>query len=84
MKRKLNSDVDPHIKGKDNNLQKTNNKKLKTRLVNLKVKYLRKEGFNNLEEWMEKPDHVFIGRGSRVFIHTKIKVKEAPGSKVAR
>ena len=41
-----------------------------TELVNVKVKFIRPE-FNHLEEWMNHPDHVYIGRNGRVFIGSK-------------
>ena len=41
-----------------------------TQLVNVKVKFIRPE-FDHLEEWMNHPDHVYIGRNGRVFIGSK-------------
>ncbi len=39
----------------------------KTKCVNIKVKYIRPE-YNNLKEWMEDPNNVYIGRRGIVFI----------------
>lgn len=38
-----------------------------TQVVNCKVKYIRPR-YNNLEEWMNDPNHVYIGRRGVVFI----------------
>lgn len=39
-----------------------------TKVVNVKVKYIRSEGYANLKEWMEDEENVYIGRGGVVFI----------------
>ena len=39
-----------------------------TKVVNCKVAYIRPK-FNNLKEWMECPDNIYIGRGGVVFIN---------------
>jgi hypothetical protein len=31
-------------------------------VINVKVEFLRKMGFKNLLEWLEDPQHVYIGR----------------------
>lgn len=41
-----------------------------SKVVNVKVKYLRPE-YDNLEEWMKKRNHVYIARHGIVFIHNK-------------
>ncbi|KAL5010202.1 hypothetical protein ScPMuIL_012507 [Solemya velum] len=33
-----------------------------TQVISLKVHSLRKLGYDSLEEWLENPDHVYIGR----------------------
>ena len=38
-----------------------------TTVVNVKVKHIRPE-YNNLKEWMENPNHEYIGRRGVVFI----------------
>jgi hypothetical protein len=38
-----------------------------TRIVNVRVAHIRPD-FNNLSEWMDDPDHVYIGRKGVVFI----------------
>eukprot|EP01084_Bolivina_argentea_P099988 179639_1 len=53
-------------------------------LVNLKVSELRKHGYNDVSEWLSDPKHLYIGRKMRIFIHTKYKTNEAPGTKVTR
>lgn len=42
----------------------TTKKIKKTRVINVKVKYLRagKPAYQNLEEWLLKPRHIYIGR----------------------
>lgn len=40
----------------------------KTKVVNVKVAFIRPK-YNNLEEWMEKDNHVYIGRKGIVFIN---------------
>jgi hypothetical protein len=39
-------------------------------VVNCKVKYIRPE-YNNLKEWMNNPNNVYIGREGVVFIDKK-------------
>lgn len=43
------------------------NKDRETLLVNVKVKYIRPK-YNNLKEWCEDPNNVYIGRKGVVFI----------------
>lgn len=38
-------------------------------IENVKVKYIRLKGFQNLEEWMKDPNNVYIGRSGVVFIN---------------
>lgn len=40
-------------------------------VVNVKVKYIRPQGYSNLKDWMTHPDHVYIGRRGIVFIDNK-------------
>jgi hypothetical protein len=45
-------------------------------VVNVKVKYLRPNGYNSLKEWLDaSPDHIYIGRDMSAY------VKGARGSK---
>jgi len=45
-------------------------------VVNCKVKYIRPK-YNNLQEWMNDPDNVYIGRAGVVFIqNTDTNIKE--------
>eukprot|EP01083_Nonionella_stella_P025610 70538_1 len=53
-------------------------------LVNLKVAELRKRGYNDISEWLADPQHLYIGRKMRIFIHTKQRSKDAPGTRVTR
>lgn len=42
------------------------------RVVNVKVVHLRRTGdADNVEQWLSKSGHVYIGRAMRVFIHNK-------------
>ena len=34
-------------------------------VVNVKVKFLRKQGYNNLKDWLKDPNNVYIGRANR-------------------
>ena len=43
---------------------------MNTNVVNCKVKYIRPK-YNNLKEWMDDPNNVYIGRGGVVFIDNK-------------
>lgn len=58
-----------------------------TTVTCLKVDSLRKDGIDNLEQWMNIPNNVYTGRHGRVFIGKKsegnIKVFTYPGSKWA-
>lgn len=40
-----------------------------TKVANVKVAVLRKEGYTDLEQWMNTPNNVYIGRHGRIFIH---------------
>jgi hypothetical protein len=46
-----------------------------TKVVNVKVKYIRPE-YNNLEEWMKDRNNVYIGRRGIVFINKERFPKE--------
>ena len=46
-----------------------------TKCVNVRVKYIRPE-YNNLKEWMEDPNNVYIGRKEVVFIDKERYPKE--------
>lgn len=39
-----------------------------TTVVNVKVKYIRQTGYQNLKQWMEDPINVYIGRRGIVFV----------------
>jgi hypothetical protein len=39
-------------------------------VVNCKVQYIRPK-YNNLKEWMNDPNNIYIGRGGVVFIDKK-------------
>jgi hypothetical protein len=43
---------------------------MNTNVVNCKVKYIRPK-YNNLKEWMDDPNNIYIGRGGVVFIDNK-------------
>jgi hypothetical protein len=44
-----------------------------TTVDNIHVKYLRRKGiFNNLQEWMEGPNNIYVGRAGRVYINKEI------------
>ena len=45
--------------------------KVKTKVKNVKVKYIREEGYKDLQDWMEDPNNVYIGRGGIVFVKNK-------------
>lgn len=53
------------------------------KLVNLKVAELRKRGYRDVAQWIADPQHLYIGRQMRIFIHTKKSSTEVPGTKVA-
>jgi hypothetical protein len=40
-------------------------------VVNVKVKYIREKGYNNLEDWMSDNNNIYIGRAGIVFINKK-------------
>jgi hypothetical protein len=42
-------------------------------VVNVKVQFIRKEGYGNLKAWMEDPQNIYVGRGRVVFL-----TKEGP------
>jgi hypothetical protein len=46
-------------------------------IKNVKVKYIRSEGYNNLKDWMEDDNNVYIGRAGIVFIDGVRYPKEA-------
>jgi hypothetical protein len=37
-------------------------------IVNVKVEFIRKSGFNNLKEWMNHTNNIYIGRAGVVFV----------------
>ena len=39
-----------------------------TKISNVRVKFIRKNGFNNLKEWMEDEKNLYIGRKNSVII----------------
>ena len=49
---------------------------LKMSVVNVKVQYIKPLGFQNLKEWMEEPNNVYIGRAGIVFIKNEEGVQE--------
>ena len=53
-------------------------------LINLRKPNLFRLGYENIAEWMKNPNHLYIGRKIRIFIHNKIPAIEAPGSKNKR
>jgi hypothetical protein len=46
-------------------------------VANVKVAFIRREGFQTLEEWMRDPNNVYIGRAGIVFINKQRFPKEA-------
>ena len=42
-----------------------------TTVVNCKVQYIRPLGYDNLKEWIEDPNNIYIGRAGVVFIDKK-------------
>jgi hypothetical protein len=40
-----------------------------TKIVNVKVAYIRSQQYDNLREWMEDDNNIYIGRHGRVFIN---------------
>lgn len=42
-----------------------------TKVVNVKVKFIRKNGYDNLREWLKDENNLYIGRRGRVFIKEK-------------
>jgi hypothetical protein len=51
-----------------------------TNTVCIKVKNLRKLGYNNVEEWLHEENNIYIGRYMRIFID-KTRVFHIKGSK---
>lgn len=47
-------------------------------VVNVKVDYIRKNGYNNLEEWCNDDNNVYIGRKGIVFISKGDKKERFP------
>lgn len=43
-----------------------------TTLCNVKVSFLRKEGYDNFEKWLEDENNVYVGRNGRIFINKQI------------
>ena len=48
-----------------------------SKVVCVKVAELRKFGYNNLEDWLKDPTHVYIGRGLSVYVKGADKSKWA-------
>ena len=42
--------------------KKEQEKHKKTRVINVKVKFLKQEGYHSLEEWLKNENHAYIGR----------------------
>lgn len=42
---------------------------MSTKVINVRVSSIRPLGYNNLEEWMKDPNHVYIGRSGVVFVN---------------
>lgn len=42
---------------------------MSTTVVNVRTSHIRPLGYNNLEEWMKNPDHVYIGRGRIIILN---------------
>jgi hypothetical protein len=64
-----------HIKIKDNekikddiNVKVDEKKDLETKTICIKVDNLRKHGYSDLEEWMNTPGNIYVGRRGRIFI----------------
>ena len=43
----------------------------RTKVCNCRVKYIRPAGFDNLRDWMDDPNHVYVGRRGIVFLKNK-------------
>tara|TARA_Y100000589_G_scaffold292563_1_gene296797 strand:+ start:57 stop:494 length:438 start_codon:yes stop_codon:yes gene_type:complete len=43
-------------------------KNMETKVVNCKVKYIRPLGYNNLKEWCDDENNIYIGRKGIVFV----------------
>jgi len=54
------------------------------KVVNLRKASLNKSGYDNIREWLNHPNHVYIGRFMRIFINTGKIAKEATGSKIVK
>lgn len=48
-----------------------------TSVVNVKVRYIRPLGYNNLREWVSDPNNVYIGRAGVVFVEKERYPKES-------
>eukprot|EP01084_Bolivina_argentea_P202803 346429_1 len=53
------------------------------KVVSLKLRELRKRGYNNVSEWLANPKHLYIGRQMNISIYTHFKTIEPPGTKVS-
>jgi len=60
-----NNDSDSSI---NNDLYSRSISEGKPKVVNLRVKELRKNGYSNIEEWLKEHNHVYIGRNMRINI----------------
>ena len=47
-------------------------------VVNCKVEFIRKEGYNNLKEWVANPQNVYVGRAGVVFVKEGDKQERFP------
>lgn len=47
-----------------------------TRVVNVSVKHLRANGYDNIEQWLADSDsNVYVGRRMRIFVHDRDKTR---------
>ena len=51
-------------------------------MINVKVKFLREKGYDNLEEWLKDPNHVYIGRNMTHYVPGAVGSKWANPFKV--
>ena len=52
------------------------------KVVSLKLKELRKRGYNDVSEWLADPKHLYIGRQMNISIYTNYRSLEPPGTEV--
>jgi len=46
-----------------------------TTIINVSIKNLQKIGYKNLEEWLQNPNHIYIGRNMNLYFKGAIKSK---------